>query len=134
MIYLILLVNKMIKVNFHKLHIELWQFLVDNPWKKKRDWPGWAALGNDDCLDSGNDCFACEITDYYIEKNNELLWMNSYCDKYCPIYGTIEGCDDNHFSIFRCWERANTIEDRIKYAKIIRDAEWVGEKMYELES
>lgn len=68
-----------------ELHIELWNWLADNPGKHKRDW--FPISDEDDVL---HDCFACEFTKMWSRYARGYI---SVCDK-CPIkWGTEE--DEN---------------------------------------
>lgn len=128
-------------LDFHKLHVELWQWLVDNPLMEKSDWPGWDEFNNRN--DALEDCFACAIVNRlareYDLKNKDLsdyiyLTMAAECEKFCPLFKVMGSCDND--SIFKKWEHAKAdedIESYIKYAKLIRDAQWIGEKMYDTE-
>lgn len=63
-------------------HQALWNWLADNPDKKKDEWPEWSRYGGTieevDCL-----CFACQYArDCLIE--NGRLFANK-CRVYCPL-------------------------------------------------
>jgi hypothetical protein len=46
----------MTEAEYKTLHIELWQWLYDNPGKPKQAWPGW-----EEHEDSIHRCFACDF-------------------------------------------------------------------------
>jgi len=91
-----------------KLHRELWKWLMDNPTKRKWDWPRWESNGGD-IPDAYNFCFACHC---YL------------CDD-CPCdWGPGGGCMSPP-SPYMDWRNILSDEDPEKrkgYAKLVRNS------------
>ncbi|MBP2663523.1 MAG: hypothetical protein H6Q71_1471 [Firmicutes bacterium] len=82
-------------------HKALWNWLADNPDKRKQQWPGWQ------CYAMG-DCFACEY-DYLLGDsciNCPLVWPGKFCNG-----------DSN--GLFIKWSRTNDLQKRSELAKQI---------------
>jgi hypothetical protein len=82
------------------LHVELWQWLIDNPAKDPQQWRRWKFWGGN-ITPPKNWRFGCVV-------NREQ----------CVRCGMKNICDEN---IFAKWRDATTQVDKIKYAEIIRD-------------
>ena len=106
----------------HTAHKELWNWLADNPDKKKNEWPGWISNnGLYKCPE--NFCFACgyALSDDYMEEDCEF--------KTCPlIWHNNENVHDDGNCWFNCecnggeygsWEDAETAELKSWYARQI---------------
>lgn len=94
-------------------HIELWDWLADNPLMCKSEWPGFDLLEHN----IRHECFACE----YNKQNN-----NKFCNERCiiPEFSMFGNCQHDH-SAFSRWEVAiweNNPNESPKYAKIIADS------------
>ncbi|MDR2744431.1 MAG: hypothetical protein LBB66_04455 [Desulfovibrio sp.] len=109
----------MTEAEYKALHIELWQWLHDNPGKKKEDWPWWR---KHDTYASGL-CFACEYA-------GELMWSGFHpsesirCDN-CPLNDEIMlGCtgEEGAFARWQDATRDGDYDSAKKYAAHIRDA------------
>ena len=104
-------------------HKELWDFIVNNPERTEREWPGWESNGGyvDDIF---NHCFACYIARKLVKRSP----CGSTCE-FCPInweYGI--RCVDNTslWSQYMNRFRANDYEAVKKIATLIRDIPWKG--------
>jgi len=98
-----------------ELHRELWGWLAETGTRYKREWPGWKSCGGYDNVCGG--CFACK------EGMMHSKTFGSLCC-HCPIdAGTVPLCGKDE-SLYTKWNRSKTIEDRKKYAAIIRDLPW----------
>ncbi len=111
-------INRTIQPFNHTAHKKLWNWLAENPTKKKWDWPEWEHNGGQ--YISQSYCFACDYDTQY------------------EAYGD-EGCDNCPFGFSMCneifheWEMTGhelqrtgrfdpyAIERRIILAKQIRD-------------
>jgi hypothetical protein len=109
----------MTESEYKALHIELWQWLYDNPGKKKEDWPRWR---KHDTYAAGF-CFACEYA-------GELMWSgfphpeSVRCDN-CPLNQDImRMCRDKEGAYARWYDAIQDGDEEAakKYAALIRDA------------
>ena len=85
----------------YSLHVELWEWLAENPDSDKYDWPGWSEFK----LYPAQGCFACE----YVKSN---------CDK-CPLDWDICLSRD---SLYNQWWHAD-LKEKAKIAKQISEVE-----------
>ena len=60
----------------HNAHRDLWNWLSHNPFKRKRDWPGWEKNGGKH-IDSGDECFACNACSDC--SGCPLVWPIGHC-------------------------------------------------------
>ena len=60
----------------HNAHRDLWNWLSHNPFKRKRDWPGWKRNGGKH-IDTGNECFACNACSDC--SGCPLVWPIGHC-------------------------------------------------------
>jgi len=93
----------------HSAHIALWDWLANNPFCSKEDWPGWKQSN-----DIAKNCFACEFT-----WDSDFMFCNL-----CPLVWPSESAKclgDN--SLFEEWEGTGFDEEggRSYLASIIRD-------------
>jgi hypothetical protein len=87
----------------HTGHKELWQWLSEDPNRKKEDWPGF----NSD-QQVFNHCFACD----YIVKND------LGCESNCPlIWPDNKRCYDINCDLYSRWQ----LKRESKIAQQIRD-------------
>jgi hypothetical protein len=93
----------------HDLHVEMWNWIFNNPDKEKSDWPRWKKLGGD-VRGNAYDCFAC----VYNEFNDR-----GSCAK-CPLIWPSGDCIF-HDGLFQSWNSSEDPEERRVYAKQIRD-------------
>jgi hypothetical protein len=97
----------------HTHHKELWNWLAENPYDEKCDWPGWYYNGGKvDYAES--DCFACESSCNDCEEC-PLIWPKNI------------NCFDMH-GLYQRWLLSDDTEERKKLAEQIRDLpvrEWV---------
>ena len=98
-------INRVTKT-LHEWHMELWNWLADNPDKYKNDWFEFMESNNLPHLY----CFACEI-DFVMGEN---------CD-YCPILNEI-GCFDD--GLYSKWYHETNLQQRSEYARQIANLEW----------
>ena len=124
----------MTEIEARTLHRELWQWLIDNPWNEKQDWPKWSAKGIQ------HDCFACvlwyDLTQKPPKEYNYAIADEKISCPHCKLnniaksFGRYryrkainEGWGDAFclMGIYSAWIKANTYKKRIKYATIIRD-------------
>ena len=92
----------------------MWNWLTDNPDKKKKDWPGWQMDYSDLFSKEGeNHCFLCG----YVSNTPEEECFN------CPLdWGATETClntDTEPASYFSLYCDAKTEKEGSKYASII---------------
>jgi hypothetical protein len=95
------------KEYYIKKHREMWNWLAENPNKKKEHWPGWELIGYIE-----NNCFLCG----YIFQSGDGLCKN------CPLDWVItETCmgRGSEMSYYRSYELATILRQRSGYAKII---------------
>ena len=105
-----------------KVHVALWQWLVDNPTDGKWDWPGWKDMDPWDRRPAR--CMPCLFA---------MRKGGSHVDKckHCPIKewsdattAKLRGCFATG-SCFNLWLETETDHpDRVKYAKLVRDLKW----------
>lgn len=135
-------------IDCHKAHIEVWNYQINNIDECRCRAPIFQTV-NPSAL-SGY-CFPCHVAHIRMEKiyprhtygsQSDLLEMRTdiedyYCN-FCPIVNTILPCTNK--TIGNIFDRIQNISDnnydhdeRKKYAQIIRDAEWIGRKMYPVE-
>jgi len=95
-----------------KAHRQLWNWLADNPWKEKEDWPGWKLNGGEYEDLHPYYCFMCIHMDGMPMCHLCLLeWPeNNYGTKKC-----IDG------GLFSQWIDAETDETRINCARQIAE-------------
>lgn len=92
----------------HTDHKKLWNWLAENPGKKKADWPGWKGMSDEEL--PLNLCFACS----YLEK---LLGFDELLCSKCPlVWENSGGCMDGDTSYFRWLDKRRPVS-----AKEIRD-------------
>ena len=111
-------------------HRKLWDWLAQNPYAIKKDWPGW---------DNGNrhgyimnDCFACEIVmqhhgeNFCDEESNCLfVWPHKWCETY-KCDGLYEKWVDAAFGSEKRKQLAERIRDlrvRARYQKMMDEEE-----------
>ena len=117
---------KLTTKNLKKLHIELWQWLVDHPGADKANWPRWEFNGGNIQYIISK-CFAC----YRAELNPNSLTNLCSC---CPIFIKAGRCSYDN-SAFGEWEdlmEVSNLDEQLDnpefvaklkmYAGIIRDA------------
>jgi hypothetical protein len=87
-------------------HRNLWNWLADNPDKRKNDWPGWEKYIDPS---DGLWCFACNPDGAANDCEHEcpLIWPGGCC------------VDDENFGLFNIWEGCNDIDTRFKLARLI---------------
>ena len=101
------------KEDYIKSHIELWDWLAENPDKEKDDWPGWERFDFDESyLEELSYCFACM---YDAEKGGD------YCVNCLFEWPDNYRCEDSYDSPFVKWQNAKQNKTRTKYAKQVRD-------------
>ena len=83
----------------HAAHKRLWDWLSRNPLKRKGDWPEWQKNGGT-CLDSENECFACEACGDCFRC--PLVWPNGHCYEI-----VVDGITYN--GLFKRWHVLNEI-------------------------
>ena len=114
----------------HALHIELWNWCLENPGKQKYQWPRWEANGGDIPPVCDN-CFACEVAEKRrLEYEKETAtWHGTHgiC-KFCPIDDCYDGWK-NWGLLTQMLSDGNNLtneamETLAKCAKLIRDKEW----------
>lgn len=100
------------KKQLKALHVELWNWLAENPEKSKDDWPRWE-FNRGTIKEAENLCFACEAADVPTKNN---------CDGCTCSWGEYSTCepDEDGYSIYEEWKR-KTGEERTKYALQVRD-------------
>ena len=112
-----------------QLHYELWNWLIDNPDKQKKEWPKFEELPKD-LTQHYYRCFACAS----IDNINGCTLENFYCKK-CPLkvpkelqkeFGN-KICADREdvYSMFELWCDSNVqgrTERQNELATIIRDS------------
>lgn len=99
---------KPIRVFNRTLHKEMWNWLADNPFAEKSDWPGWERFNRIDrsILDRHFDCFACLANDFYMDPvfyrmDDVEEQLIAKC-KTCPLeWGTVRCADKG--SPFYAW-------------------------------
>ncbi len=103
----------------HKLHKELWQFLMENPMKSKEDWPKWKELAyrNDIPLAINNQCFACQEAK---NRNTDEPCRN------CPIAWGLGTCQCPG-TLYRDWRVESSPKVRSRLAHLIIDLPWKEE-------
>ncbi|KKM86363.1 hypothetical protein LCGC14_1279870 [marine sediment metagenome] len=85
---------KLTKKKALEIAIELWTWIVDNPGKKKEDWPKWEEYGD------MRDC--CSLCERYIRKRIKTRTEHGLrCD--CPIADKHDHCTG---TAYRDWDRA----------------------------
>ena len=83
----------------HNAHRDLWNWLSHNPFKRKRDWPGWEKNGGKH-IDAGNECFACDAC--FDCSGCPLVWPNGHCYERIVDGETFNG-------LFKRWHVLNEI-------------------------
>lgn len=107
------------RINAHKAHRRLWNWLANNPGEEKYCWPEWKENGG--AIPHVRDrCFACAITGDGACKECPIEWPGS---------GFCAGDDDDLFCI---WCGTGTPESRVEIAKRIANLPWKGPKMLEV--
>ena len=102
---------KLTKKRVLELTLELWQWLYDNPNKRKENWPGWE--GNGGSYYSETKCFACSYT--FAQKDGDGCNL-------CPLLPLWpDGCTASSQSPYMQWVMAKSRKDRKKYTKEIVD-------------
>jgi hypothetical protein len=104
----------MTNAEYKAAHIEMWQWLYDNPEKNKKDWPGWNFNGGQYTFNVSL-CFACVLA---TERSTDIPC--AYC---CPLdQNVMKGCGDD--SPYAKWHDVakDDATTRQKYAALIRDA------------
>ena len=95
----------------YTLHKELWQYLIDNPNKDKKDWPRWKSNGGDiEKID--DNCFACE---YKLKYPSEYFYT---CYKCCPFKVKFRSACLN--GLYEEWNESEDLNKRSKLAKQIK--------------
>ena len=97
------------------LHIELWQWLYNNPSKTVREWPGWYA-------DTGTDFLMRVVLQW--QGNFACVVAGGPCLT-CPLdQNVMHGCRRGYKTkaAYVRWENAGCIATRKKYAALIRDS------------
>jgi hypothetical protein len=102
----------MTESEYKALHIELWQWLYDNPGEGKGDWPRWIRNGGD-IENAFILCFACAFAN--------ASSRGFYC-RSCPLDQRIMKTCDVEESAYVKWIRSYRHESRREYAALIRDA------------
>ena len=97
----------------HNAHRDLWNWLSHNPFKRKRDWPGWEENGGK-YIDAGNECFACNACSDC--SGCPLAWPNGHCYE-----RVVEGITLN--GLFNHWYELNEIS-RSQYNQGFFDLAW----------
>lgn len=97
---------------------DMWDWISKNPFKTKKNWPGWNQFKKESLDDPY--CACCFYVDYRAKRNDEA----SDCDR-CPLVKLWpEGCIDFD-SPYGRWIQARIKKNRkdfVKYARIIRNA------------
>lgn len=110
---------------YQTYHHQLWGWLAENPQSVKFNWPYWNL--HQEVADLHGCCFACKFANMLMTSHNDED-PAVQCG-YCPItwvdskYPDKRGCGELE-SPYTWWHAVNTIGERIKYAKIIRDLPW----------
>lgn len=94
----------------HTAHRQLWNWLADNPWANKGDWPGWVTFDNP----MENDCFACEyVKDVPIANkcNCPLIWPENYTKDANDCVGAL--------GMYNVWNNCDFSEHRSDLARAI---------------
>ena len=89
---------KLTKRKALELTVELWDWLTNNPEKKKTDWPGWELNGGK-IPKLLNDCPCCEYDDQH------MTHFDDYCE-HCPLleYWPGGNCEpDSRVSPWQDW-------------------------------
>jgi len=81
------------------LHRKLWNWIADNPDKKKGEWPDWIYFDDE----IKNCCFLCE----YVDSCSECLLDWEVTDR----------CNGDSYYVL--YLKSNNEQDRSKYARII---------------
>lgn len=104
-------------MNYRDLHIELWDWLINNPGKEKSHWPRWEENGGD-IPGVSCDCFACQHDDDYGSAscgNCPIVW---------PGGGDCMKMDNGRKGVFLLWEESKNMRARKRLAELIRDLPW----------
>lgn len=96
-----------------RLHRELWDWLYENPDKKKHHWPRWE-LNNGRIKEVHSECFLCHISDF----DCEACILNPKPFKNTTYTNTDKLCLGG---LWQRWNDVKTPKTRKKYAALIRD-------------
>ena len=111
----------MLERNMRKAHIELWQWLHDNPELDKHQWPGWRGNGGRRRRAHGL-CYACELESQRAVKFGAVGEGN--CE-FCPLDASVSQArygEHTTCGIFWRWNESKDEAERRELAAQIRDA------------
>ena len=91
----------------HEWHMELWNWLADNPDKSKEDWMVIVKCSFDER--PLHNCFACE-------------YDHSSCEN-CPFSENIIGCFDDD-GLYSKWYHETNLQQRSEYSRQIANLPW----------